>query len=159
MRQKQGRKARRDSWEKWLQERGHAVQAPPSDMKHLAPRRPRGPSKLELELAGTLALMGLEPEREYRFHPTRRWRFDFAFPDVRLAVELNGSIFNAENGADAGRHSRGVGQMNDYEKGNAAAEIGWTVLWYGPPHVRSGEAALQIERIVRQRRGLTEPAE
>ncbi len=73
---------------------------------------------------------------------------DFAFPDVRVGVEVDGAIFAAENGTEAGRHSRGAGQCNDMEKRNAAAELGWFVLSYGPPHVRSGEAALQIERIV-----------
>lgn len=25
---------------------------------------------------------------EYRFHPVRKWRFDFAFPSLRLAIEI-----------------------------------------------------------------------
>ena len=29
-----------------------------------------------------------EPESELRFHPERKWRFDFAFPDHMVAVEL-----------------------------------------------------------------------
>ena len=96
--------------------------------------------------------MQLRPELEYRFHPERRWRLDFAFPDVRVGVELDGGIFAAENGTEAGRHARGAGRVADYEKRNAAAELGWIVLCYGPPQVRSGEAALQIERIVTARR-------
>lgn len=115
-------------------------------------RRPAGTSKLELELLSHLELMKLTPELQHRFHPERRWRFDFAFPDERVAVEVDGAIFAAENGTEAGRHARGAGRCADMEKRNAAAELGWLVLCYGPPHVRSGEAALQVERIVAARR-------
>jgi len=96
--------------------------------------------------------MQLHAEQQYRFHPERKWRFDFAFPDELVAVELDGGIFAAENGQVAGKHARGAGRLKDYEKRNAAAELGWLVLCYGPPQVRSGEAAIQIERLVRARR-------
>jgi hypothetical protein len=42
--------------------------------------------------------------------------------------------------------------VKGFEKRNAAAELGYCVLCYGPPQIRSGEAALQIERIVTGRR-------
>ena len=32
----------------------------------------------------------LEPVREYIFHPKRKWRFDFYFPERKLAVEIEG---------------------------------------------------------------------
>lgn len=28
------------------------------------------------------------PVTEHRFHPVRRWRFDFAWPDEHLALEI-----------------------------------------------------------------------
>jgi hypothetical protein len=96
--------------------------------------------------------MQLAAETQYRFHPERRWALDFAFPDVLVAVEIDGGIFAAENGGTAGKHARGAGRCKDMEKRNAAAELGWLVLNYGPPHIRSGAAALQVERIVRARR-------
>lgn len=116
-----------------------------------AAERQRG-SKLEYLLGQQLGLLGLTPEREFRFHPTRRWRLDFAFPAVQLGVEVNGGIFaqvDANGQLDAGRHTRGRGQLNDMEKCNAAIELGWRVLVYGAPHIRSGVAGLQIERIYR----------
>ena len=113
---------------------------------------PQRGSKLEHELLGHLTVMQLQPVQQHKFHPERRWRLDFAFPDVLVGVEVDGAIFNAENGTEAGRHSRGAGQCKDMEKRNAAAELGWLILSYGPPHVRSGEAATQIERIVSARR-------
>lgn len=64
------------------------------------------------------------PLAEYRFHPTRKWRFDFAFPEVNLAVEAEGGVFVG------GRHTRGVTYAKDCEKYNQAALLGWTVLRY-----------------------------
>ena len=112
----------------------------------------RNISALETELLGHFTVMQLVPELQHRFHPERRWRFDFAFPAELVAVEVDGGIFAAENGTEAGRHARGVGRLKDYEKRNAAAELGWFVLCYGPPQVRDGTAALQVERLVRARR-------
>jgi len=69
---------------------------------------------------------GLDVFREYRFHPVRRWRFDYAMPEVKVAVEIDGGVFVC------GRHSRGIGQVRDMEKMNAAAELGWRVLHFTP---------------------------
>jgi very-short-patch-repair endonuclease len=59
---------------------------------------------------------------EHRFHPVRKWRFDFAVPSARVAIEINGAIWTA------GRHSRGSGLVKEYEKMRAAAVMGWRVL-------------------------------
>lgn len=67
-------------------------------------------------------LVGIPLESEYKFHPTRKWRFDRAAPDLKLAIEIEGATFAQ------GRHTRGVGYSGDCEKYNAAALAGWTVL-------------------------------
>ena len=79
---------------------------------------------------------------EYRFNPLRKWRFDFAWPELMLAVEVEGGIWSG------GRHTRGDGFIKDCEKYNCAAEYGWTVLRYANKPINSGEAANQIERII-----------
>lgn len=72
------------------------------------------------------------PQPEYHFHPTRRWRFDYAFVAERVAVELDGGQWR-ENG---GRHNRDT----DRAKLNEAAALGWIVLrfsnqqWADDPH-------------------------
>ena len=71
---------------------------------------------------------------EHKFHQVRRWRFDFARPDIKLAIEVDGGIWNG------GRHSGGKGQLADLEKGNAAIALGWQVLHFAPQQVASGEA-------------------
>lgn len=63
-----------------------------------------------------------QPEVGFRFHPTRRWAFDYAWPDLMVAVEIQGGQWAH------GRHSRGAGMAADYEKFNAAAILGWKVL-------------------------------
>jgi very-short-patch-repair endonuclease len=84
-------------------------------------------------------------EREYRFHPVRRWRFDFANPEQKLAIELHGAIYTQ------GRHSRGKGIEGDMEKINEAQILGWDVLCFSGGMVKSGEAINQIERILKVR--------
>lgn len=81
-------------------------------------------------------------EREYRFSPPRRWRFDFAWLDQKLAVEIEGGIFSH------GRHTRGKGFQADCEKYNTAVEQGWTVLRYTRCMVENWEGAHQVERIL-----------
>ena len=59
---------------------------------------------------------------EYRFSPPRRWRFDFAIPSEKIAIEIEGGVFTG------GRHTRGVGYLKDIEKYNTATSLGWRVL-------------------------------
>jgi very-short-patch-repair endonuclease len=79
-------------------------------------------------------------EREYRFHPTRKWRFDFAWPSRKLAVEIEGGTWVR------GRHGSGVGVYNDAEKYNEAALLGWTLLRVTSNMVKDGEALEWIRR-------------
>jgi len=65
-------------------------------------------------------------EAEYRFHPVRRWRFDYAIPEHKIAIEIEGGAFVS------GRHTRGVGYLNDMEKYNEATILGWRLLRYRP---------------------------
>lgn len=67
-----------------------------------------------------------KPVYEYRFAPPRRSRFDLAWPDHRVAVEVQGGIWTQ------GRHSRGKGMLADMEKFNNATLTGWRVLLVTP---------------------------
>ena len=64
-----------------------------------------------------------EPVKEHRFHPTRKWRFDYAWPEQLLALESQGGTWRRGGGA----HS-GAGAIRDYEKFSEAAVLGWRVL-------------------------------
>ena len=80
-----------------------------------------------------------EPVHEYRFHPPRRWRFDFAWPAAMLAVEVEGGSWIA------GRHVRGRGFEADCEKYNAATLLGWRILRFTPAMVESGLALSAVK--------------
>ncbi len=83
----------------------------------------QGPSHLEEALVQQISLLGLpKPVREYRFHPVRGWLFDLAWVDIKLAAEVEGMVWAQ------GRHTRGSGFIDDCEKYNTAALMGWVVL-------------------------------
>jgi very-short-patch-repair endonuclease len=66
------------------------------------------------------------PKQEYKFHEKRKWRFDYCWPEVKLAVEVEGGIFSN------GRHTRGSGYLGDMEKYNAATLEGYKLLRFTP---------------------------
>lgn len=84
------------------------------------------------------------PVPELRFHPTRRWRFDWAFVGNKVAVEVQGAIFVQ------GRHTRGAALLKEFEKLNAAAAQGWRVLYATPKQIASGEALAAVEAALSQ---------
>lgn len=95
----------------------------------------------EEALAASLRDAGLIFEREYRFDPARRWRFDFALLAHALAVEVEGGLWG-------GRHTRPGGYAADMRKYNRAAELGWTVLRFTTEEATNGEACRYILALV-----------
>jgi len=81
-----------------------------------------------------------EPARELKFCPGRRFRFDFAYPEKMLAIEVQGQTWHK------GAHSSGTGLERDYEKMNLAQSLGWRVYQFSSNMVESGEAVRMIER-------------
>jgi very-short-patch-repair endonuclease len=100
---------------------------------------------LRIETLAPHLLTGLE--REYHFAEAigRRFRFDLAWTDKRLAVEVDGKVYTA--GASGGRHLT----AGDYEKLNAAVELGWRVLRYLSEQVKNDPMSIieQIERMLK----------
>lgn len=94
-----------------------------------------GGSHLEKRFLARLSGAGLPaPEREYRFHPGRNWRADFAWPAQRVLVEIEGGTHTG------GRHVRGYGFEKDAVKYNQAALDGWTLLRFTGRQSRSAYA-------------------
>ncbi len=74
-----------------------------------------------------LEVRGLpRPEREWKFDAKRRWRFDYAWPQQMVALEVEGGVWTG------GRHTRGAGFLKDIEKYNRAAVLGWRLLRVTP---------------------------
>lgn len=83
------------------------------------------------------------PMPEYHFNKGRsKHRFDFAWPELMLAVEIEGGVFSN------GGHTRGSGYIKNLLKYNLAAELGWLVLRY---HETTIEAIAQVERVYLER--------
>jgi hypothetical protein len=101
-------------------------------------------SGLEDALVFGIKAIGLPyPEREFRFAPPRRWRFDLAWPQRKLSVEVEGGTWVQ------GRHTRGAGMRGDCEKYNAAVLDGWRVLRFTSDMIRDGSALGIVERALR----------
>ena len=77
---------------------------------------------------------------EHRFHPERKWRFDFAWPDAMVALEVEGGVWTG------GRHTRGAGFIEDMRKYNAATELGWRVFRITPDEIYHLETVLILRR-------------
>ena len=80
------------------------------------------------------------PVKEYRFHPTRKWRFDFAWLDAMVAVEVEGATWSG------GRHTTGSGFESDCIKYSEANLLGWHVYRFTGTMVSDGRA---IDYLVR----------
>jgi len=99
-------------------------------------------NSLEALLFAQMQSARLTPVHEYRFHPVRKWRFDFAFVGERIAVEVEGATWAG------GRHTRGSGFEADCEKYNTAACLGWRVVRVTSVMVRDGRAINFIKLIM-----------
>lgn len=106
-------------------------------------------ARLKLDIGSQMQLAGLpEPATEFLFHPSRKWRFDFCWPELRLALEREGGIHKT----GGGRHNRPKGYRDDCIKYSEAALLGWVVLRITADMERSGEALALVERALRIRR-------
>lgn len=102
-------------------------------------------SSLEVQFEVQIREAGLpKPEREWRFHETRKWRFDFCWPAAMLAAEVDGGTWVK------GRHTRGQGFESDCEKINAAQLDGWLVLRFTGAMIRDGRAIRALAKAIGQ---------
>lgn len=98
------------------------------------------------------------PEREYRFAAMavggtgrgvrerlrkaglRDWRFDFAYLEKKIAIEVEGGTFSG------GRHTRGAGFEMDCRKYNEAMLLGWHIIRVTGRHIAEGDASIWIKK-------------
>lgn len=100
-----------------------------------------------------------KPELEFRFSPDRKWRFDFGWDgfivgngafqycpvngadkQIKVALEVDGGIWIR------GGHNRGAQMKKDWEKRNAAAQLGWRILYVEPKDLCTAETVEMIRR-------------
>lgn len=95
-------------------------------------------------------------EREHRAFDERRWRLDFAWPDRKIGVEIQGGtrgFYQMQKDkagiprrvrVPAGRHQTPDGFEKDCEKHNAHTQAGWRIFLFTAKMVRNGTAIKQI---------------
>lgn len=86
-----------------------------------------------------------EPVTEYKFHPTRKWRFDYALVDEKLAIEVEGGVWLSKHGKKS-RHFHGKGAHEDMVKYREAAALGWRVIRVTPKELLTAETIQLIKR-------------
>lgn len=89
-----------------------------------------------------------KPVAEYRFHEVRKWRFDWSWPDHRVALEVEGGLFAKVKG----RHARPHGIKGDLEKYNTAGAMGWIVLRILPEQLLRTDTIDLIRRTIATRK-------
>lgn len=96
---------------------------------------------LELTFKHQLKAVGLGDvwKCQHKFHSERKWAFDFAYVDKKLAIEVEGGTHTG------GRHVTGTGYEADCEKYNEAAALGWTLFRFTSRMVTSGKAILFVQ--------------
>jgi hypothetical protein len=84
------------------------------------------------------------PVAEWKFHPTRKWRWDWAWVDAKVALEQQGGLWSF------GRHSRPEGQLSDFEKFSEGAALGWRLILVQPKDLCSPRTLEWIRQCLAQ---------
>lgn len=90
-----------------------------------------------------IKILGVIPQKEYKFHPSRKWRFDYCFPDKKIAIEIEGGVWTY------GRHNRSSGYIKDMEKYNHAAILGYRILRFTPNQINEMQTYEMIKNILK----------
>lgn len=93
------------------------------------------------KMAAWSEMMGLPvPVSEYRFHPVREWRFDYAWIAEKVALEKDGGLY------PGGAHSLEANIRRDQDKGNEAQLMGWCFLRVPASELYTSSTAALIRR-------------
>lgn len=112
------------------------------------PRKKRPPVDLAETLHRQLLLAGITGfQREYQFHPTRRWRLDLAATDIRLGVECEGVGARGK----PGRHQLTQHLHANTEKHSALAAMGWRLVRVTGRQIQTGHALAWVQAALAER--------
>lgn len=84
---------------------------------------------------------------QYRFHSARKWRFDFAHPESRVGVEIDGGTWMGGKGG----HTSGIGMARDREKDFEAIMDDWVVIRLTPEMAKDRSRLERIAQLMRVR--------
>jgi len=98
-------------------------------------------SHIERRFLADIEAAGLPmPVTEYEFCPGRKWRIDAAYPEQKIAIELEGGMWHG------GRHTSPLGFLRDCEKYNTLALMGWRLLRFPAIMVEGGKFTRKRQR-------------
>ncbi len=101
---------------------------------------------LEFQFLNQIRVLRLpDPVREYQFCETRKYRADFAWPELKILVEIQGGTRSTKRTG----HSTHEGIRRDCEKSNLAQRLGFTVFKFTGDMVKRGEAIQFMEEILK----------
>ena len=103
------------------------------------PKAPTSSWREQVFLHNLRAVGVIVPIPEYRFHPVRKHRLDYAWPDAKLGLEVEGGVWTR------GKHGRGSGIVKDMEKANLLACAGWRLLRVTPDQLTLEETAAMVK--------------
>jgi hypothetical protein len=125
----------------------HESRIPKEELKELKKKQIKQKSSIKEEKKTTdefcyfVELMtSLKITMEHKFHKTRRWKFDYAIIEHKIAIEQEGGVYTK------GRHVRPEGYINDMEKYNQASLEGWTLIRRTPSQMKTQETIDLIYR-------------
>ena len=105
----------------------------------------------EDRLYGDCLSVGLPmPQRNFRFVAGRKFCWDLAWPEFRIAVEIQGGVWASRRLG----HATGAGINRDCEKSNLAQLAGWISLAVTSDQIKSGQALRWIELAFMKRKSL-----
>lgn len=111
----------KEQYEALMKKRGVQVNKPVVNIpKNLSKPEPEAIRDIKQKLS----LLKIPFITEHRFHPTRKFRFDIALVEYKIAVEYEGIV------SKKSRHTNIEGFTNDCRKYNLAQSLGWHVLRY-----------------------------
>ena len=98
--------------------------------------------KLHLRSSDLIKSLDLKWIHRHKFMVDRKFEFDFAFPTIKLAIEVQGGIWIV------GGHTKGVGIKQDHDKNQNACALGWQMLYCCPDDIKKGIAISFIEKTI-----------
>lgn len=81
---------------------------------------------------------------EYIFDPVRDWRMDFAIPQIKVMIELDGGTWSRGKSG----HNSGTGIRRDHEKQNAAVMAGWRPFRFTSDMLSKKEGPVHVGALV-----------
>lgn len=98
-------------------------------------------------------------DKEIRFHPKRKWRIDYGYPELKIGVEYEGGIYGIGKACPVcrqrkqGGHTRGKHFESDSEKYAEANLLGWIIIRTADNMIQSGLTIDLLKRAYDIRKG------